>query len=902
MIKIIQGLCCTLFLSIVSLNVSLAQPAVTAPTVTAPVSSTNTNGASNAKADDIRRYIIIHNDISNLTIYPVVQIPQAGNCVSGSTQVDRIKVTNGVAPNETIKIYLPDKCWYRAGRVYLFSVNAGSFETVIDKDQKASYSDAPVCFQLNKDGTDGPAVSCEKGTANASYPLDSPAQLAEYTFDADDPKTGNPSPDPDKGRLMTDIDLSYVDQVYLPVAIAIDDGGTSGYMGTIMKFDPFNTQVTNFIAQAKWMPYAAYVQNNWQRNKFNDFGTPSLPRTYHIPAAYNLFALSRSLATSMLYTTTGSVPYMVDQTKVVNPDEKTVDQIGTNPTMDELIDRWMVWVNAPSSSNSNSKQEDPCEVTGDISDKFLSTPPVIDKQGFCRQFKATVQKVWNEYLANIGCPISPSNPHCACPKREKDPACIIQNILGYTYGPDSGWLPESVQAILRGVPYNETGNLYQYDKWILFWAPYDGNDNPYSLNPFSHFIHSPDGINAVAYSFSIDDKYGNFRDEGKGFIINVGGDTQLVNKEPFDPYQQYKVNWGPGWDHAEVCGRKVAINQLPGNARIFFPKQNDQDNYCDIKIFPTASEDSFLAMRLKLITQSVKDNYTGLSHNVDSLQFVPDFCAKNSSADLAKTCDHINLSAIITKSPNKPSDIEYVSVDPDKRPLIYLNLPPPPALPSCTPPCKLGETCNPETNKCEVCTPACKSPLLCNPNNKQCEICSPPCQEGQTCNAQSKQCEASVCPPCKPDEQCNPETKQCEPKSPCPPCGPDEICNKDTKKCEKKADQCTPACTENQVCYKGQCYTSAGSTKKIELHIVPPYVIKCDDPNAETQPYGYICNMTSYVSTTGETLDQLTLKPWDKCPTAKLTFVNGQLVKETGQDVNQNNSAYSVTIGYCQQP
>jgi hypothetical protein len=67
----------------------------------------------------------------------------------------------------------------------------------------------------------------------------------------------------------------------------------------------------------------------------------------------------------------------------------------------------------------------------------------------------------------------------------------------------------------------------------------------FALDPYTRLIHSnQDGIAAVAYSFSIDDKYGNFRDASSGFIVDAGGTSALDNNQPYDPYQQYKMNWG----------------------------------------------------------------------------------------------------------------------------------------------------------------------------------------------------------------------------------------------------------------------------------------------------------------------------------------------------------------------
>ena len=36
---------------------------------------------------------------------------------------------------------------------------------------------------------------------------------------------------------------------------------------------------------------------------------------------------------------------------------------------------------------------------------------------------------------------------------------------------------------------------------------------------------------------------------GSGIVIDVGGSTHLLNQDPYDYYEQYRVSFGPGWDH-----------------------------------------------------------------------------------------------------------------------------------------------------------------------------------------------------------------------------------------------------------------------------------------------------------------------------------------------------------------
>lgn len=574
------------------------------------------------------RYIIIHNELSQ-TIYPVIESPDDGNCKPKATTVKRIVVPEGVKNGETIKVYLPDSCWYNAGRTFIFTPNIEAFESFLDKKQQTQKGAHAECYALDQNKNQGASVSCYQGTAEASYPLDSPAQLTEFTFDADDPVTGKPSVNPNTGRLMTDIDISYVDQTFLPVAMAIDTGGIAGYMGTTMSYDMFVPRVNHFLKQANWSSFAAYTKENWPNNVFHDL----IPFSYHTMGGYNLFNAVNSKATSSLY-------------KVVNPKEGDYaflienlvnDYPPSNPSVTAIAAKWKAWL-APNN---------PCN------DKAYLDNPAVDKQGFCEDFQATVQWVWDTYK-NF--------------EPEALDVQLIEYINGYTHGPNGGRLPESVQAILRGVPWNEAPKpQYQYDKWILFWAP---ADSPYSLNAFTHFIHNAgEGLDAAAYSFSIDDKYGNFRDEGTGFIIDVGGANYLPNRSMYDPYQQYFVTWGENsWDHASVGGREVSIYKRPGNARISFWKEGNQQEYCDVILYTTEKSEPHLNFRLREEPKRVvTDTYTGIEHEVRGLETDIQYCQNHSSPELKAYCTQANLSPIYQ------GDIAYISLPDAQKPKTTLN-------------------------------------------------------------------------------------------------------------------------------------------------------------------------------------------------------------------------------------
>jgi len=477
-------------------------------------------------------------------------------------------------------------CWYQAGRIYIFAVDLSEFEKKMvaldsnNDDMITKYADPEhpkqaTCFQgsMQKKGDPG---FCKIGTAKNSFSADVPAQLAEYTFDSDG---GSPNLDPDTGIPMADIDVSNVDDLAFPLAASVDNHGATGYMGLALDLTEFNTRVNRFTgldkgmgAQLNWPIYAAYLKADPAYNAFAKLLPTQLNNTAdaslfgHIPAAYNSINNTLGRPLSALYRVhdkPGQPNYLITG---VQYDETT--KIPANTEFSKYLDRWKSWIAA------DQPYTGPCANLGGLKWPDNITE-AFDKLNFCEKFRENVQLVWEHFLedksdgfngtqgvyktkpslnsqnwlafySDCGLYDEVNHPDVKPAKdddRLKIP-CIIQHIVGYNSQMLTGELPSRVQALLRGVAYDpeKTHRQYQFDPFLLFAAPYDSEFN---LDPFTRFIHNTkDGVGAVAYSFSIDDKYGNFRDASSGFIVDAGGVSELQNQAAYDPYQQYKLSWG----------------------------------------------------------------------------------------------------------------------------------------------------------------------------------------------------------------------------------------------------------------------------------------------------------------------------------------------------------------------
>jgi hypothetical protein len=691
--------------------------------------------AAHAQADPFQRYIVFYNDLP-ITIYPAitaVESEQGAAC--GTSGLNRRIIVNagmlgaGIPSLGTVTVELPKlkHCWYTAVRVYLFTVDLTKFETRIPENQRTVADHAtwnpPLC-------TTGAASACWSGTAAAQYPVDAPAQLYEYTVISQDPATGAAFPDPNNpnGVPLADIDVSYVDELYLPVASNVDDGGATPYMGTTLPYKQFNTQTQAFLNLTNnnkpiWSEYAAYAAANWPHNLFNDLGSPQTDHVvgkdivgdvriippnvlpplsalydppYTGPQQCKAVPECSNLSGDCCPTPDGTtlaccgkpLPYLTSNTTKapsapsltslfpglglprlglprLNLPRAVGDPGVDNPSVDALVASWTNWV-----------QSDPCANLGAI--PAWPSGPTLDKQLFCSMFESTVRSVWNSFKdsPNMTNPDGTVTPGCVSFTGAAKDRCTVDSIVAFKSN-DKGLLNEQVQSLLRNVPYGTFNQTrWSFDKFILFWAPYL---SPFNLFPYSRLVHNPgDGVDAPgAYSFSIDDKFGNFGGRGSGILVEVGGNTHLLNQDPYDLWEQFRVSFGSGWDHATVCGRPYTIPMNLGNAApVSFWMNGQPQSPCNIALYKDAAETQYAEFQVTEAPNTATDTYTGQTQTVTQLAYDPSSCNSNLSAVCAGS--HLVFTAVPQPVPgnNDPDPGEaWVSLSDADKPLVTLVVP-----------------------------------------------------------------------------------------------------------------------------------------------------------------------------------------------------------------------------------
>jgi hypothetical protein len=307
------------------------------------------------------------------------------------------------------------------------------------------------------------------------------------------------------------------------------------------------------------------------------------------------------------------------------------------------------------------------------------TNPATDNEGFCADFKKTVDFIWKDFGAHSTLQpriIVPTSPFCGDLPQPQQDHCTVSNIVGFTnivsdFNADNCKCPNSdpslcpdscniealrndiVQGLLRSVPWTPRGDpamcggcpsidpnvcnlpacvnpstpspnatLYDRNKFLHFWSD---PTSVYNLDPYVFFVHNSKSVNGPgAYAFSIDDFYGNFSGQGSTLIVDVGGTGRLPNPEPFDPFKQYVAGIGEGWDHADVCGRTfgrppAAKGKGPLAGPISFWSNGQPQAECVIKLFPHPSDHEYVAYKLTQVGYQVTDNQTGLMQPVQGL-------------------------------------------------------------------------------------------------------------------------------------------------------------------------------------------------------------------------------------------------------------------------------------------
>jgi hypothetical protein len=242
-----------------------------------------------------KQIIIINN--SNNTIYPVIEASKhpiddwlkAYNCVKQADKPDftgqylyRVYIggdpgsdNSGIPAGQTVTVSVPFYSmltptaknsdqqidWWNGVRVDIYDKKE-LVKTAYDKDKNFGMASLqkitdPITGGLLCNGST-PCANGEIFFNTDGLPSNDPLQLTEYTFAGVDP-----GKDPfGWDTTNVDYDVSYVDDVYLPIAMEPVNNIDIGYTGSVMKVDDFRNKVSQFI-DSGWAQYLNSNINLW---------------------------------------------------------------------------------------------------------------------------------------------------------------------------------------------------------------------------------------------------------------------------------------------------------------------------------------------------------------------------------------------------------------------------------------------------------------------------------------------------------------------------------------------------------------------------------------------------------------------------------------------------------------
>jgi hypothetical protein len=410
--------------------------------------------------------------------------------------------------------------WFNGGRVFLFD-SAAALNAAHEADKKS-----PLSLTSNS-----PVVSCDdceqpltiyKDTL--AFPSSIPFQLVEYTFaDVGTPAGGKPF----IIDLNVGYNVSYLDQIYLPVALAPcrtepcnnPDPSAVGYLGTIQGVKDFRSTLTKFSNTEGWPRY---------NDPLDDAQNPRLPGAYNV---------------------------LVDRVNVV---EKHQPSQFTAPgvSVKNMIDQWQI-------------------CTSDVANPTN-----------CPQY-ATYQEIDSYFKANYDLYRRANSMDCPPSADYPIPTTLTPlNIMPYVYG----WVqfnsgcPPAFNALLTSPGPKKAFDQALFDYVHLLQYNYrSAKIKQQFFNPFVDLVHGQ--LEANGYAFSVDDAVSFQNHPGEGLIIAIGGASGLPNGQPIVPPPDFTTDFlvslgdskaqnRPLWKSYGICkdSADAAFPPLPPDAKVDTPQ------------------------------------------------------------------------------------------------------------------------------------------------------------------------------------------------------------------------------------------------------------------------------------------------------------------------------------------
>lgn len=379
---------------------------------------------------------------------------------------------------------------------------------------------------------------------------EAPNQLTEYTF-AGSSINGEEGKSNARNLAYQDVgyNISYVDHLYLPLAMAPIGNKYIGYTGTAKDFDTFQGYLKNFINSEQWPTF-----------KINtDEGVIKLPGTYKLIIGSKANILTGNEGgLNQIYTLWKSCLAERFQDLPVTIDSNTKCPEGIKEKLERVTSFFELnRKQYESNEYPNNKTVEQNNMTCDDKQYYAD----MKQQGW-NQAELLLARIYGWVPFNDKCPSGPStNSLCKTTSDPNDPAINEQ----FNVATDCTQMYKDTHALYRQLQYSYT----------------QPNIQP-KFNPYVQLIHGEEFIHMDAYAFSIDDAVGFMQELGTGLVISVGGSQGLENPYPYNPKKAIIVSMGINpklypnltWKSYGACPESqqdecIPNMQLPKNATGF---------------------------------------------------------------------------------------------------------------------------------------------------------------------------------------------------------------------------------------------------------------------------------------------------------------------------------------------
>ena len=187
----------------------------------------------------------------------------------------------GLLPGQSITVPIPQAIW-DSGRLDIVADTPETAQTFLSSGLPFNYSPSAATNVEPITGTDGVLFLYHDATPKG-IGADAPSQLVEWSV-------RDKSVTPDVGTSV-DYDLSYLDHMYLPVAVEANPGpghpGKAGYIGTTLTGAQFQSTLQKFVSGSLLNGY--FGGQGWPEY---DLGTSNPNDPIKIPGGYNILELT----------------------------------------------------------------------------------------------------------------------------------------------------------------------------------------------------------------------------------------------------------------------------------------------------------------------------------------------------------------------------------------------------------------------------------------------------------------------------------------------------------------------------------------------------------------------------------------------------------------------------------